>query len=365
MKNYLTWALCGVLAFFALAFALPALAGGSLVLAVVAAKPVGFTGRGYMELANVLTAGALNTNGAVTFGKDFPIGEGWVKMLIRFNHAIVIGTGAGPITEGELLIIKNILLKSDRGEIFCNLPGRAIFKISVYQTNQIPRKDAIAASTGTFRVTLPIIFADFRMKRAMDSVVDTSRYQSISLQVTYGGLTDLYTAPGTATLAGTIDIEVERTLGRLPMKAKPLFHINYDSRQPVDAFTLTNIDLERSADMNVKRLYVHSGTSGTAGVPWSGVNADTIQNIVTVKDQNRFIQKERIHGMVQDGNKMDSFLEAVIAGVEVFDFVRDGSIASALTTGNKSVFQYTWTNQGGVGANSIVTATGEQIRSLK
>jgi hypothetical protein len=366
-KNYAVYAIAALLAFIALSLSLPVTAGILLLAAgpAVAARPVGFSGRGYMELANVLTGGALNINGAVTFGKDFPIGEGWVKMLIRFNNVIVIGTGAGAVTEGELLIIKNVLLKTDRGEILCNLPGRAIYKIAVYQTAQVSRKDAIAAASATYRVTLPIIFADMRMKRPMDTVLDTSRYQSISLQLTYGGLTDLFTAPGTATLAATIDIEVERTLGRLPGKAKPLFHINYDIRQPVDAFTLTNIDLERSADMNLKRLYVHSGTSGAAGVPWSGVNADTVQNIITVKDQNRFIQKERIHGMIQDGNKMDAFLEAVISGVEIFDFVRDGSIASALTTGNKSVFQYTWTNQAGVAANAIVTATGEQIRSLK
>lgn len=322
-------------------------------------------GRGYLEMANILTNGALVASGAVSFGKDFPLGEGWMKMLLRFSYVVVIGTGTGAVTEGELLIIKNVLLKTDRGEVLCNLPGRALFKISIYQTGQVPRKDAIAAASATYRVTLPIQFADLRMNRPVDTALDTSRYNGISLQITLGGLTDLFTAVGTATLTAALDIEVERTLGKLPPRGKPIMHVSYDYRQPVDANTTTSIDLERSSDMAVKRLYVHSSTSGSAGVPWSGVNADTIQNVITLKDQNRFIQKERIHAMIQDGNKIDALLESAIAGVEVFDFVRDGAITSALATGNKSVLQYGWTNQGGVGANSIVSLTGEMVRTLK
>lgn len=322
-------------------------------------------GRGYLEMVNVLTGGALNGNGTTTFGKDFPLGEGWMKMLLRFNNAVVIGTGAGAVAEGELHIIKNVLLKTDRGEILCNLPGRAIYKIAIYQSGQVPRKDAVAAASATYRVTLPIHFADLRMNRPVDTVLDTARYNSLQLQVQVGGVADLFTAPGTATVVQTVDIEVERTLGKLPPMGKPIMHISYDYQQPVDASSTTEIHLERSSDMSLKRLYVHSSATGVAGAPWSGTNADDVQNVVTVKDQNRSIQQERIHAMIQDGNKIDAFLEAVIAGVEVFDFVRDGAITSALATGNKSVLLYKWTNQAGVAALDIVTATGEKIRTLK
>lgn len=333
--------------------------------AVAVAKGSGMPGRGYLETANILTGGALNQNGNTTFGKDFPMGEGWFKMLLRFNHVLTIGTGTTAVTEGELLIIKGVLFQSDRGEVFCNLPGRAIYKIAIYQTGQVPRKDAIAASNGTYRVTLPIIFADLRMNRPVDTSVDTSRYNACKLIVTYGGVADILGTPGTATLAPTLDIDVERTLGKLPPKGKPMMHVNYQAQQPVDASVLTSIDLERSADMNVKRLFVHSCTSGTAGQPWSGANSDAIINVIQVQDQNRNMCRDRIWAMIQDGNKVDALLESVISGVIVFDFVRDGSITSALQTGNKSVFKTQWTNQGGVAANSLVTATGEQIRTLK
>lgn len=321
--------------------------------------------RGYVERPNVITGAALNVNGQTQFSKEFPMGEGWFALWLRFNLAFTVGTGTTPITEGELLFIKNVLLRTDRGEILCNLPGRALYKISTYKSGTPPQKNAIAAASATYRVSMPIYFTDEYLIRPEDTILDTLRYSSVSLQVTIGGVADLLTTVGTSSVAVTMDAEIVRSMGRLPEGGKPAFHINYDLRPPLDANVNQNVDLERSPDMSIKRLFVHSGTSGTGGVPWSGVNSDAVQNVVNIKDQNRFIEKDRIHAAILDQNKIDASLEAVLAGVEVFDFVRDKSILSSLATGDKSVLQYTWTNQGGVAANSIVTATQEAIRTLK
>jgi len=322
-------------------------------------------GRGYVERANVIYGQTLNVNGISAFSREFPMGEGWYKMNLRVNISLTHGTGTTPITEGELLFIKNILLRTDRGEILCNLPGRALYKIAAWKVGSPPRKNAIAATTAVYSVNLPIYFADWDMMRPEDTILDTSRYNSVFLQVQLGTVADLLGTPGTDTVTATLDVEVERSLGALPAKGKPIFHSSYDYRPPVDAANLQFIDIERSADMSVKRLYIFSGTSGTAGVPCSGTLSDAVQNLVTIKDQNRFIEKERIHSMIQDGNQHDAGLESVLTGIEVFDFVSDGAVASALATGDKSVLQYTWSNQGGVGANSIVTLVQEAIRTLK
>lgn len=329
------------------------------------ANAQGAGGRGYTERANVITGAPLNVNAATPFSKELPCGEGWYKMTCRINIIFVVGTGTTPITEGELLFIKNVFLRTDRGEIICNLPGRALYKIATYLTGQPPQKNAIAAASATYRVTLPIFFADFKMQRPEDTILDTSRYNAVTLQITLGGVADLLTTVGTSSVTANLDVEIERSLGALPEKAKPFYTVSYDFRPPVDANSLTNIELEKSADMAIKRLYVHSCTAGVAGVPWGGVNSDLIQNVVTFKDQNRFIEKERIHAMIQDMNKIDGGLELILAGAEVYDFVRDGSILAALATGQKSVLQYGWTNQGGVAALSFVTATPEMIRTLK
>lgn len=324
--------------------------------------------RGYIEKVNLLTAYPMVMGGKTVISDPLPVGEGWHRMQLRLGIILTVGTGAGAITEGELLFYKNILLKTDRGEILCNLPGRALYKIGCLKSRVAAlRKDAIAAASATYYVNLPLFFSDhfIGMTRPEDTVLDTKRYSSLTLEITTGTTADLMTAPGTATITGTVDIEVVRSKGTLPQKGGPVAHISYDYRQPVDANATTQILLERAQDLATKRAYIHSGTSGTAGVPFSGANSDAVQNIVSIKDQSGFIIKDRIHRMIQEDNQVELNLESILTGMEVHDFVADQSIQSALATAGKSLLQYQWTNQGGVGANSIVTAAVESIRSLK
>lgn len=327
------------------------------------------TGRGYIERYTALIGATLAGGSPTVFSKELPLGEGWYKMNLRINEVFVVGTGTTPITEGELLYIKNVQLKTDRGEIICNLPGRALYKIAAYKSGSPPAKDAIAASTATYTVTLPIYFAEHRLAsflRLTDTILNTARYNTVTLQVTTGTTADLLGTPGTSTVAPTLDVEIERTFGPLPDRALPKYHSSYDFRPPIDAsIGPLNIDIERSADMAIKRLFVFSCTGGSAGVPCSGQNSDVVQNQVTIKDQNRFIDFQRIHAMVQRQNKNDQFLETVLVGVEIYDYVNDGSIASALATAEKSVLQYTWTNQAGQVTNNLVTLVEEMIRTLK
>ena len=330
--------------------------------------------RGYTERPNLITGSALTVGGQSQFSKEFPMGEGWFSMTLVINIILVVGTGTTPLTEGELLFVKNVLLRTDRGEILCNLPGRALWKIAVFKNGCLPYKDAIAAASATYQVHLPIFFCDpeggpLNMLRPEDTILDTSRYNSVSLLVTCGTVADLLGTPGTATVTATLDLEVERTFGLLPGNkpgtgGKPIAHINYDLRPPVDASVNQSIDIERSADMSLKRLYLFTGSSGTGGVPWSGTASDAIIATLQVKDQNRFIEKDRKWKQIQMQNKTDSQLESILSGCVYSDFTSDKSIAAALATADKSVLQATWTN-GAAPANSIVTLTQEAVRTLK
>src|SRR5258708_3789918 len=96
-------------------------------------------------------------------GKDFPLGEGWYRLMLRFNHVVVIGTGTTPIAESELTVIKNILLRTSRGEFIANLPGRALWKIAQAKQHTAPNKTAMAAASATYSVDLPIYFVDDEM----------------------------------------------------------------------------------------------------------------------------------------------------------------------------------------------------------
>src|SRR5207245_672649 len=119
--------------------------------------------------------------------------------------------------------------------------------------------------------------------------------------------------------------------------AIPRAHIMYNVLAPVDAATVQQILIERAADLALKRLYLHTSTGGTAGVPFSGVNADTIINVLQLKDQSGFIVKDRIWAMIQRENKDYWSLEAVLSGYVTLDFIQDGSHQSSLATAGKSL----------------------------
>lgn len=318
-----------------------------------------------IENVSVIRAQSLNVNGRSTFSREFPLGQGWYKMMLRVKLSLTIGTGSGAISEGELKILSNILLRTDAGETLVNLPARALQAICQKRYSYTPETDAIAAADGDYYVNIPIFFTDDTLQRPEDSILDTSRYNSVSLEITCGGVSDLLTTVGTSSLTAEIDVDIQRTKDLLPDLALPLFVISQEFVPPVDASSSTKIDIDRSTDLSLKTVYAHSCSSGTSGVPLSGTNDDTVQDIVSLQDQSGFIIQQRIHDMIQVQNRIEHGFTAIKVGYEIHDFVMDGSINSALWTGDKSKLQYTWTNQAGVAANDLVTVFYDGIRTLK
>ena len=318
-----------------------------------------------LEIISHFRATPLIVGGPISLGKDFPLGEGWYKLMLRFNHVVVIGTGTTPIAESELNVIKMVSLRNSAGEVLVQLPGKALYKIAVAKCGSPPRKDAMAAASATYSVDIPIWFVDKRMQVPEDTILDTSRYNSITLEVQMGTVADLFTTVGTSSVSFTLDAEIERTKGLLPPKARPQFHISYIAMQSQDASVQTFIELDRSPDLAYKRLYAHASSAGVAGGIFTGANADDVQSLESIIDQSGDIIRERIHEMIQNSNKNEYSLESVLAGITVFDFVADGSINSALYPGDRSRLQYKWTNKAGVAASDVVSLACETFRALK
>jgi len=320
-----------------------------------------------VENYQLLSGEPLVVSGKTTLGKNFQLGQGWFKLDFRFNLIVTIGTGTTPITEGELQFIKSITLKSDKSEYFISaVPARALFKAAIVRSRCVPQKDAIAAASATYSVNFPVYFTDDRAQRENDTIIDTARYQNMTLEIVLGTVADLFTVVGTSSLTATLDLNVKRTKEVLPVKGGPIWYTQYQDMPPAIASTQTFVDLERSADLAIKRLYVHSAALATAGAEWSGTNDDTIQNVVQLKDGTSNIVQDRIHGQIQADNKGFYALENQIAGVEVHDFFSDtGSYRDTIFTNDKSRLQYTWTNQAGVIATDQVTVLVEGIRDLR
>lgn len=310
---------------------------------------------------------AMNIGGRTQFNEAFSMGPGLYELWLRVKIAVVIGTGAGPISEGELNFIKNMYFKTDLGEVCIdNVPGRAMYKIGLTKAKTAPRKDSIAAATATYTVDIPVYFADPNTVRPEDLILDTSRYKSVTFDVTLGTIADLFTAPGTATVTATADLMVRRSKGRWNSEeASPVGHVCYSLRNPVDAATVTEIKLETASDLSYKRAYIHASTSGVAGQPWYGANSDAIIGSMTLRDgQGDWVHK--VHYLqMQDVNKADYNIETVPAGVVVLDFIPDHSNKSAIYSGDKNEIVFDWDNQGAPAANSIVTLVTEGYRALR
>lgn len=347
--------------------------------------------RGYKETANVITGAALTSTsggGRTTFTKELPLGEGWYAMHLHFNMSLTVGTAATTRAESLLRYIQNIQLTTSAGEKIVDLPAAALWDIAKVKagTNPAVYTDAapatmispptMPATTAVYNVEIPIYFTDPDLSsgggrnssgRKEDTVLDTSRYSSVTLDVQMGGFTDLFAAPGTMSIVNTLDVEIVRGKGPLPKEAKPISHIQYGYRQPVDAFNTTLIDMERSPDLWLRRAYFHTVTGGTA-VPWGGpaaVKSDVVLDVVNIIDQAGYIVKQRKYEAVRDANKRDLSLEVGFVGVGVFDLIDGDSINSALATGNKSVLQFTYTPVTGLSAGSYVTLATESHRTLK
>jgi len=256
-------------------------------------------------------------------------------------------------------------MRTSRGEVICNLPGRALYKIAALKSHTLPTKQEVAASSASYYVDVPIYFVDDEMKRPEDTILDSGAYNAISLELTMGTIADLFTAPGTGTIALTLDLDIERTKGMLPPAAKPMFHPQYAAMPSQDASAQAFIDMERSPDLAYKRLYAHAAINGTAGGLFTGDNSDVVQATESVIDQSGDIVRQRFHEMIQNQNKLDYELEAIQTGITCIDFVRDGSINSALYPGDRSRLQYTWVNKAGVVAGDIVSLAYEGVRGLK
>jgi len=320
--------------------------------------------RGNTEQKELFRGRALTVGGTTRFSQELPMGEGWYKMTLKFIHTITTGTATGPLTQGLLRIVRGITLRSDRGELFVNnAPGRMLYQLDTIKTGAAATLPAVA--NGAQSNILNLWFYDPLCQMPEDYLIDTSRYSAMTLEINYGTVADLYGTVGTATVTTTLDCNIERHRGRLPDKIRPVFQLEYGVRVPVSPSVLTEILLERAANLVYKRVLLFgSSANAVAGVPWSGDADDTLVSEFTVDhDQGRPFETY-IHTTFNALNKQEYALETAIAGLDVIDFIRDGSFQSALFSGNKSRLSVRWVN-GTVGSSPLVSLGYEGIRMLQ
>ena len=293
------------------------------------------------------------------------MGRAWRKTSVRVRLAIVVGTGTTPIVNGALLFIKNIFMKTDANEILANISGRALHEFLIAETATTPSGiTAIAAANGNYDVYLDINHIVSKMfNRPNDTILDTGRYKSMSLQITLGTIADLLAVVGTATVTATLDVEAETSAGALPGKAQPHFYRSMFEMAPVVPTVQTFIDLDKARDLAIIKALLLTSKTATAGVAFTGVGDNVVINDFDVRDQDKFYQQFRLFGFSQQDDKSTYGYEVQRPGVTFIDFAKDDSLYSALYTGNKAQLRLQWRNGVAVGTDQVSVAY-DALRAL-
>ncbi len=299
------------------------------------------------ERKEVFRRRALN-NGATTVIPDrFPLGEGWIKLILRFEMTVVIGTGTGAISEGELQYIKGISFSTDRGEKpYSVIPARLLYRYDSSIQETPAEKNAIAATDGVYVVEIPLWFYNPKLDRPYDTILDTSRYKNVNLSVQLGTVADLFGTVGTSTVSTTLTCLVEKTAQPLLEEQKPRFMFEMGLRAPVNPANSTEIELEMADNLAYMQIMLFTANSATAGAPFSGTANGSVVSEITLETSKGNPFDRILADMINKENKQDYKLASVITGLYICDLMRDGNLENALFSGPSSLsrLKMKWTN---------------------
>lgn len=301
-------------------------------------------------------------NRALLLGATTPIsaeitgmgsGKGVFAYLLEITLTLVVGTGTGAIAEGELGIIRNVQFSTDIDKQSHNAAGRALYRTAHFEKGIAPNRDVIAASNGTYRVQIPLIFSDENSLNPFDSILSTRRYKAAELFITLGTIADLLSSPGTATVTATCSLSAVETRGVLEEWQQPEVYPFY-RQLPAVSHAALNFPISRQADLRLRRLLWMSGTSPVAGVPFSGTPVEDSINRISVEHNYGFEFEKVLRQQLADDNIREGrLITARPVGWYMLDFMKDGDLANSLNTDDAilSKLEMNWEVESGTAAN--------------
>lgn len=293
---------------------------------------------------NVYTSAALVNGAPVTLRDAFPLGEVYYTMNLNFKIVLTNTTGTSAISLGELKLIKDITLKADYDDVIVKACGKALYYRAAKQLKTLPYKDAITTTAGTFYVSIPIHFANRRLRRPEDTALNTARYRSMELTVTLGTIADLLGSVGDGAITVTLDVDIEKSMfaadrGNAP-KVVPYIY----GMPPINPANQTYLDIEKNPDLAIFDVMMQVGNSATAGEAWACTPADTTIATVNFEDNVTFPYRSQPWQAMKNYTKEEIEAETALTGIILFNFVRDHSLLSSYDTGDKAKCQVNWTN---------------------
>ncbi|MBA7609383.1 hypothetical protein ES703_16574 [subsurface metagenome] len=305
-------------------------------------------GRLPSETINILSADPFPQGQMKKYREQFPVGkggggEGFYLLRLAFHHTIVIGTGADPRAKGGYNILKNISFRTSKMEEPINCPGMGLYLFNHIFNSIEPFYDPILAADGVYDCILDLPFALPFMGRQEDTIIDTSRYSHLELQIVLGGVADLFGTPGTATNVTTIDISLLRskTCAAPDGKGKPYFLPYIKHMPPFQALTKGYCDIESSEDLILFGFFAMAhdlATWGTVGTAFTGEPADVLDDITWRNQVMPFVQRQKLGWFKEERAQLAN--NRTFTGLYPHVFTREGSFLNAFYTGGQSEIKF-------------------------
>ncbi|MBE3087919.1 MAG: hypothetical protein IMZ71_02225 [Chloroflexi bacterium] len=331
--------------------------------------------RSLIEKRAILTAEPLANSGARQFSIRPLNGMGLRK--IRLHIAGTTSAGAAdPITWGLYQWIKGISLQTSAGEkIYNGVPGMALYKMNQYFDRCAPYHTPVLAAAGTYYAVLdlPLVFPF--LARPEDTILDTGRYDDLSLDIATGAPGDVLVTPAANTLVCTLGIELIGTKATLPsskvadvtkaQKGQPGYHFYCRTYPMLHADVATHWDIESADDEGMLgfMLYNH----GASGIPFIGSVAapanDHVTNVffedassIRLRNvQATSFQQERRELCSNDAHAADLVSPTLRLGEYPHMFVKDGFLGEMYSPGGKALAELHWTNATATDETDLIT----------
>ncbi len=310
--------------------------------------------------------------------RDILVGDPWLALRLNLKGSLTgaAGVAGTPVADSPLPLWSLALTTDlDRDVIEASVEARALYRYAQL-LNSVPGAITAAVLPGvglttSFNVVLTVPFVDPKLKVPMDTVLDTRRYQTMTLTINSGTLANLVSGAANLTLNQlSVDIEIVRVSPRVPLplnvaKVLPFFKRFAPLTPPAD----TSVNLDKIPTLAYKRIAFFCSTGATAGAPFTGAGDNTILSGLRVfsnlRDHFGSASGSVPQALIQAGNGEDYEIPSWPAGWNVVDFVLDRSIWSSLASGDKSVLQAILAYQASLPATPQVSVFAAGLQKLR
>lgn len=308
------------------------------------------------ESINLVTAETLSASGTKTLRDIFPLsGEGWRKLRLTFHNVIGAG-GTVPNVLGSYRFIKDINIRTSRGENPISLPGMSLYYLNYLLNGVEPVFTNVIAGAGTFDAVIDIPFTFPFIARKEDFSIDSEAYNMLELQIQTGALADFQRTPAAATLATTMDVTLIRNKSGLHESGKPVGLPYLKHMAPFQAVTKGYADIESAEDLILFGFFAVANdlvTWGTVGNAYDGTPVDCLTDISFYDNLIQWIQNNVV-GVFQEERALFSNNRA-LTGVYPWVFAKEGTYKSGYPTGGRSEIKFK------IGNGNLGTPTTPQV----